>query len=105
MRKREDFAVSLRRKKKEQIINDKRKRLMFSVSHKWPETAPGTLSLEPSYESDDQLLYVDTNRLYSKCPIFVEEIPSNRRRENDGVTFYSIDEILQRILPQMPRES
>lgn len=62
MRKREEFAVSLRKEKKEKIIRERRKRLMLT-------TVP---SQKVNDAGDDDSGFSDL-KLYECCPLFVEE--------------------------------
>jgi hypothetical protein len=86
MRKREEFAVSLRKKKKELIIKERRKRLIVSNSQ-----------VQEPCDTEKGYSY-SNNKMYNFCPLFLEEGPL------DPSKLHSLQEILQRVLPEYPTD-
>lgn len=68
LRKREEFAVSLRKIKKQNIITERRKRLMLSTT----ASNAQHVSSGAAATSSDESGYHD-NKMYDCCPMFREE--------------------------------
>ena len=84
LKKREDFAVSLRKKKKETIMKEKRKRLMKGISNQ------------------DQPL---TAAIYRRCPLFsTETVQDDRRAVQELVSRHIPGIQLSQEVPQAPEE-
>lgn len=62
MRKREEFAISLRKQKKDKIIKERRKRLMVSSAQ-----------VQESSNNEEGYSYSE-NKMYNCCPLFLEEV-------------------------------
>ena len=86
MRKREEFAISLRKEKKTKIIQERRKRLM--LSNKLPDGVKINMP------------YTD-NKMYDCCPLFKEEVHEDHP-DKDKLT--SLEETIQRVLPDLPQD-
>ena len=78
LKKREEFAVSLRKKKKAEIINERRKR---------------RLAIDELAQIDSQ-----TTGLYRECPLFESEIPNET---SESSTLPKISSILESHAPQL----
>ena len=92
MKKREEFAVSLRKQKKERIIKDRRKRLMMTVMPSQVQNL-GQSTIQQYHE----------DKLYMGCPLFKEQYTTEAEgaKEEDKI---SLTETLQRIVPNLPEE-
>ena len=91
MRKREEFAVSLRKQKKQRIIQERRKRL--KISSQGP--AGQDCANDGQYENEARF---DT-KMYDRCPIFQEEVNAEHPGRSQLASF---DEIMMRVIPDLP---
>jgi len=85
LRKREEFAISLRKQKKDKIIRDRRKRMMM--------TSNSVVNNGSTNENDLPAI----TRVYHGCTIFSEE-------NKEGTSEISLVETIKRIIPDYPTE-
>ena len=85
LRKREEFAISLRKQKKDKIIRDRRKRMMMT---------PNSVVNNGSTNEND---LPAITRVYHGCTIFSEE-------NKEGTSEISLVETIKRIIPDYPTE-
>ena len=94
MRKREEFAVGLRKQKKDKIIRDRRKRMMMTLA---PAQHQEEIVEEKTFE--DNLPAIA--RIYRGCPLFIEESTHGAGSVGDAV---SLKDFLNRLIPDYPAD-
>ena len=72
LKKREDFAISLRKKKKQEIIKNRRKRLMMSGA-----LMPYASDKDPAQDGHSTILEYLNKSTYHWCPLIEEEAEMN----------------------------